>query len=475
MKDEICHRVTETQRKDTTFNAEIAEIAASAQQGRRGRPAEQAGATGREDGFANPRLSCASSRIRLHDLLPPLRGAASNFIGSFLFSVTLCLCGMFFFLLVAVSAQSPALKVEALESPAGASSSVPQMTAAGDRVVLSWVEREGATSTLKFSERTATGWSAPRVVIASEKLMVNSADVPSVRAMPEGFAAHWMMESGPDPEAYDLRVAWSADGKTWTTPVAPNRDKTMTQHGFATLFPTADGGTGVIWLDGRTTHGDEGDMQLRAAMFDKGHKSLSDSLIDSRVCECCATSVALGADGPIAAYRNRTTAEIRDIYVTRLSAGKWSMPARVHADNFKIEACPINGPAIAANGKDVVVAWFTAPNEMERSYVAFSHDGGRTFGKATRVEDEGTLGRMQVALTSDGAAVVGWVEFANEKSTFKVRRIDASGARGPSVAVAPMSGTRFPRMAVAKNEAVLAWTETEKDSSRVKTARIAIK
>jgi hypothetical protein len=30
-------------------------------------------------------------------------------------------------------------------------------------------------------------------------------------------------------------------------------------------------------------------------------------------------------------------------------------------------------------------------------------------------------------------------------------------------------------MVVAKNEAVLAWTESEKDSSRVKTARVAIK
>lgn len=376
----------------------------------------------------------------------------------------------------AAGAQAPAaLKVDAVDSPAGASSSVPQITVAGDRIVLSWVERAGTKSSLKFAERTATGWSSPMTVVTSETMMVNSADVPSVRAMPDGFAAHWMTESGPDPEAYDLRVAWSADGRTWTAPVAPNRDKTMTQHGFATLFPIADGGTGVIWLDGRTTHGDEGDMQLRSATFDKAHKSLSDTLIDSRVCECCPTSVALTADGPIAAYRNRTAAEIRDIYVTRLLAGKWSMPIRVRADNFKIEGCPVNGPAIAARGKDVAVAWFTAPNEKEQSLVAFSHDGGRTFGKAAKVEDSGTLGRMQVALAADGAAIVGWVEFANEKSTFRVRRIGADGTRSPSVAVAEVSGTRIPRLAVAKNEAVLAWTESEKDSSRVRTARIGLR
>lgn len=377
---------------------------------------------------------------------------------------------------VAAHAQAPAaLVVERLDSPAGAASAVPQMTVEGDRVVLSWVEREGKKSTLKFAARTASGWSAPLPVVASDRLMVNSADVPSVRAMPDGsLAAHWMQESGPDPEAYDLRLAWSADGKTWSAPVAPNHDKTVSQHGFATLFPVTGGGMGVIWLDGRTTHGDAGDMQLRAAMFDAAHTPLGETLVDSRVCECCPTGVALGADGPIAAYRNRTSAEVRDIFVTRLVTGRWSMPVPVHADNFKIDACPINGPAIAANGREVAVAWFTAPKEEERSYVAFSLDGGRTFGAPTRVEDAGTLGRMQVALAPDGAAIVGWVEFANEKSTFKVRRIAANGARGPSVAVAAMSGTRFPRLALAKGEITLAWTESVKDSSQVRTARIKL-
>ena len=34
--------------------------------------------------------------------------------------------------------------------------------------------------------------------------------------------------------------------------------------------------------------------------------------------------------------------------------------------------------------------------------------------------------------------------------------------------------SRFPRLALAKGEVVLAWTETEKESSRVKTARIRV-
>jgi len=373
-------------------------------------------------------------------------------------------------------AQTPAaLKVESLDSPAGANSSVPQMTTQGERVVLSWVEREGTKSALKFAERTAAGWSTPMTIVSSEHLMVNSADVPSVRAMPDGsFAAHWMQESGPDPEAYDLRVAWSADGKVWTSPVAPNRDKTMSQHGFATLFPIADGGTGVIWLDGRTTHGDEGDMQLRAAMFDKAHKSLSDSLIDSRVCECCPTSVALTADGPIAAYRNRTTTEIRDIYVTRLAAGKWSMPLVVHRDNFKIEACPINGPAIAASGNDVAVAWFTASAGDGRAFVAFSNDAGRTFGEPVRVDDAASSGHVGVELLSDGSAAVTWTERSDERAAVKVRRIQPNGNRSPSVRVADVSSAEYPRLSHGRGELLFTWSETENGYSHVRMARVAV-
>ena len=392
------------------------------------------------------------------------------------FSVSLCLCGLISLCLGAIAGAQPgALVVEPLTSPAGPDSSAPQFTVEGDRAVLSWVERSGTRSALKFSERSASGWSSPQVVVSSEHLMVNSADVPSVRALPDGtLAAHWMEENGPDPEAYDLKLAWSADGRSWSAPVTPHRDKTVTQHGFASLFPVTDGGLGLVWLDGRATHGDAGDMQLRAAIFDKTHKQLSDTVVDTRVCECCPTSVAVSADGPIAAYRNRSAGEIRDIYVTRLAAGRWTMPVAVHRDNFKIEACPVNGPALAARDRDVVVAWFTAPKDENRSFVAFSHDGGRTFTAPTRVDDVGSLGRVGVALLKNGSAIVGWVEFASQASQFKVRRVEPNGTRSPAVAVASLSGTRYPRLVLVRDEIVLAWTETEKESSRVRTARIRL-
>ena len=50
---------------------------------------------------------------------------------------------------------------------------------------------------------------------------------------------------------------------------------------MADLIPFDDR-DGIIWLDGRTTRGDAGDMQLRYATFDKTHKPLGETLVDRR-------------------------------------------------------------------------------------------------------------------------------------------------------------------------------------------------
>ena len=36
--------------------------------------------------------------------------------------------------------------------------------------------------------------------------------------------------------------------------------------------------------------------------------------------ECCPTTAAMTADGPIVAYRDRSPEEVPDIYITRLDA-----------------------------------------------------------------------------------------------------------------------------------------------------------
>jgi len=207
--------------------------------------------------------------------------------------------------------------VEPLTSPAATSTTEPQLARQGNRTILSWLELAGTHTTLKFAERTSTGWSEALAAASGEDFMVNSSDVPSVRPLSNGtIAAHWLQQDGPDPESYKLRLSWSKDGgRTWSAPLSPHRDRVQTQHGFASLFELPGAGLGVVWLDGRTIKPDApegvGNMALRAATFDAAGTPRGEVVVDSRVCECCQTASAATSEGIIVAYRNRSAAEIR--------------------------------------------------------------------------------------------------------------------------------------------------------------------
>jgi hypothetical protein len=373
-------------------------------------------------------------------------------------------------------------------APSGVNSAQPQMTVSPRGILLSWIERAGTRATLKFAERTPTGWSPATTVAAGDDWFVNWADVPSVLRLDDGtLAAHWLQKSGAETYAYDVRLAHSKDdGRTWSASFTPHHDGTKREHGFASLFQMPGAGLGLIWLDGRAmgsaeghdAHGaTEGAMSVRYGTFDRAWKQTNEMPVDLRVCECCPTTAAMTSEGPIVAYRNRTEDEIRDIYVSRMENGKWTDGKPVHDDHWKIAACPVNGPMLSARGRAVVLAWFTVKDDVGHAYAAFSSDAGRTFGAPIRLDETSALGRVDVALLPDGSALATWIEFANQKSSFSMRRVNASGRTSPITAVSAISGARasgYPRIAVHGDEAVFAWTENEAGQASIKTAALPL-
>jgi BNR repeat-like domain len=375
------------------------------------------------------------------------------------------------------------IPIERLESPAGPASAQPQLTASLRGIVLSWLENAGSDTRLRFAERTPIGWTEARTVASGSDFFANYADLPSVRRTANGeLVAHWLRRNSPQTSGYDIMIARSADGgRTWSPPFSPHHDGTKTQHGFASFFeqPGAGEPFGIVWLDGRLTTPSKdpdddavGEMTLRSARFDAAWQERAEQPIDLRVCDCCPTAAAATANGVVVAYRDRTTDEIRDIAVARFAGGAWSEPTTVHHDGWKIDGCPVNGPAVAANGRDVAVAWFSAPQDEGHAFVAFSRDEGRTFSAPVRVDEAGALGRVDVADAPDGSVVVSWIELADRKAAFKVRRVTREGGRSPAVVVADVSGNRntaYPRIAVHDRDVVFAWTGTD-DGLRVQTA-----
>jgi hypothetical protein len=356
--------------------------------------------------------------------------------------------------------------------PAGPGSREPNLTTLPDgRVLLSWLEPTDTTHlALRCAVYDERPWSGVSTVASGDSFFVNWADVPSVRPIGEHrLAAHWLSRGARGPNAHDVRVSQSEDGgHSWGTPVIPHRDGSATEHGFASL--AADSGRALaVWLDGRKTEGHDEDapgpspdMTLRAASVASDGSLHDEAELDARVCDCCPTAAVETDHGVLVAYRDRSAEEVRDIYVTRLEAGRWSKPHAVHADGWHIEGCPVNGPALAARGSHVAIAWYTAAADSPRVEVAFSDDAGDHFGRPTRVDDGDPIGRAGIALLADGSAVAVWLEASGHDALVRTRRISAAGTPAPAITVAKTSSGRAtgcPRVARSGGTIVFAWTE----------------
>ena len=367
------------------------------------------------------------------------------------------------------SSASWSVAVQPTPYPSGPNSSEPQLTSSNRGVILSWVERAGAMAQLKFAERTPSGWSQPTTVASGSNWFLSYADPPTVLRRPDGtLLASWLVSTNPIYEGSDLQVSYSQDnGKTWARPFTPHHDGTQQQHAFPSFFELPGNGLGVIWLDGRDTQPSDanpegGPMALRYAAYDAQWKRTAEGAVDLRACECCATSAAVTSDGVLVAFRDRTEKEMRDIAVVRLENGTWTDATRVHNDNWEVYACPVNGPALSARGRQAAVAWFTVKNDQGQAYAAFSGDAGRSWGAPIRLDDAASLGRVDVELLDDGSAAATWVEYANRRAQFRLRRVEPSGARSAAITVAGVQGSSasgFPRLARYGDELVFAWTE----------------
>lgn len=372
-----------------------------------------------------------------------------------------------------------------IDVPAGPLSGEPNLAVdQAGRVYLSWLERKPDSSVaLHLSVREDGNWSAPATVTARKDLFVNWADFPSVFVAPSGrVVMHWLQKKPGGRYSYDVIVRQSTDGgMTWSEPRTLHDDGVAAEHGFVSFFAADGDSVEAVWLDGRATAGGghdshdmpRGAMQLGNTRIGPDGGIAATTLIDDRICDCCQTSAAVTSRGAVVVYRDRSPDEIRDISILRRVNGTWTQPARVHADEWHIEGCPVNGPAVVADGERVAVAWFTGARDTARVNVAFSSDAGATFSTPVRVDDGKPAGRVDVEFDGAGRALVTWLERVGEDGAeVRIRAITSDGAVSPATVVASSAAARasgFPRMVRAGNEIVFAWTQPG-DTARVRMA-----
>ncbi len=391
-------------------------------------------------------------------------------------------------LLVSAILLSAALAASASEvpCPAKAPAAEPSLTHGADgRVYLSWIERTGQTASLKFAVWETDAWSEPRLVASGDDWFVNWADFPSLCALRDGtLAAHWLQKSSPGTYSYDVRMRLSRDGgQTWVDVGSPHRDGTHTEHGFVSIVAFDETRFGVVWLDGRAMVDETGAMSLRYTTLSRDGKFGDELLVDDRVCECCQTSAVAPANGAngangevVVVYRDRSETETRDISAAWIQGGQVQRRMTVNADGWMIEGCPVNGPALDRRGSAVVVAWPTSANDMPEVRARFLGAAGQPESAVIRIDEGGSIGRVDVAILDTGLALVSWVASGDGTAGICWRTVSRDGTRGPIHRLAATTTSRatgFPRVVADGRVAFFAWTDSARPP-RIRTARVVL-
>jgi hypothetical protein len=370
-------------------------------------------------------------------------------------------------------------------SPDAASSLMPNPAKIGSRlpflatlpsgeVAMSWIEpNQGSFRQLLFATLKGRQWSKPQSITAGDGLMLNWADFPSISASGRLRASHWLERGTPGDGSYYLKI-----GIKIGLEGGPAKEQWKTV--FSASAETADGYTGFLSfanfnnrLFAAFLHNKPSGTSLRMVQLQPDGKLLKEEVLDDDVCSCCQTSAAATENGPIVVYRDHEQGHLRDISVIRNEKGTWTKPVALHRDGWQINACPVNGPTIVADGNFVAVAWYTGAQGNPRVLMTTSNNSGRSFSPPVRVDGGKPVGRVSIAL-SDAAgkpepfAAITWLERLDDASAAVQARIWRNNVGLSKVlAVAKVPSGRlsgFPRIALTGNTLLIAWTE-----DRVKT------
>ncbi|MFT7516713.1 MAG: hypothetical protein ACI84O_000498 [Myxococcota bacterium] len=383
------------------------------------------------------------------------------------------------------SIRNPNVTVESLPQLAIADAMYPGMQRDQSGVLHLWYFREAdGVKRLEMRRLLDAEFTAPVLVSASDKMMVNWADTPRFASGKDGSGIiTWLESNG---HGYGVKFAFSREaGAAFTEPRWLHQDQVGAEHGFVSIVALGDGGFFGVWLQGGN-FGSNGEYQTSLmGVVINADGSLADKeiVLDALVCDCCDTDSAIFASGNVVVtYRDRNSEEHRDTYYVRgnpLQPDSFTAAMPVGAGGWKITTCPVNGPALDNSSRHAALAFFTDKEwTAPRLQIAQSKSSGKTFGLPLIVSAFGTLGRADVAYLPEGLASVAWLQEIDDEVWWVAKAIPRKGMAGPLSKIAQVSGARsagFISLAAGEDGVIAAYTDKGKLSfSSIKLKQAAV-
>lgn len=339
---------------------------------------------------------------------------------------------------------------------------------------------------LQHSDDFAKTLSAPVAVNrVAEKIYDEGENRPKIAFGPQGQIYVSWSQPLEKPYTGYVRFARSLDGgKHFSAPLVVNHDLAKITHRFDALAVAGNGDVVIAWIDGRDEVADKaaGKPYAGKAVYytwssDAGATFAPDRKLMDHSCECCRIALAKQPDGNIAAFfRGVYGEDVRDhAFAVLDTSGKPARPERATFSDWRIAACPHQGPGlaigsngvlhgvwyeashgpaiwygqldpghpsthvlkiggagashadVAVDGSNVWVAWNQVDAKGYRLMLRTSHDGGDSFDAPRAIAESVVAVNAPQLLVHAGRAYAAW----NTVAGFRLLALDGTKAVAP--------------------------------------------
>jgi hypothetical protein len=299
---------------------------------------------------------------------------------------------------------------------------------------------------------------------------------PGLAVGPGGEVYVTWSSTKPKPEgvlfASDLFLARSLDGgRTFEAPLRVNDDRPIS-HSFENLAVAPDGTVLVAWIDSRD--GARQTATYVARVAERGSRLDRVTRLDGgETCVCCRVSVAAGpGDAAAVLWRKVFAGDVRDMVLSRSGDGgrPFGVATAVHADGWKIAACPHRGGQVAADARGRLYAvWYTEGTTGRPDVLLATAPDGRRFGAPRRVHTAtGSVpDHARLAIDAGGRGIVVWEDSTAVRRRILLRSVGEGGrSLGPARALSTAIKAWAPDVVVVPGGFLVAWHEEQFPSTK---------
>lgn len=326
---------------------------------------------------------------------------------------------------------------------------------------------DGQYVVLQSSDDMGKTWSSPRrVQQQGEPVSADGENRPKIAFGRKGEIYITYTKPLAKPYTGEIRFVRSDDGgKSFAAPITVHANRDLITHRFESLIVDREGRVYVAWIDKR-------DMQaaiarkrkyagaaLYYAVSDDGGVSFKgDYKVADHSCECCRIALALNPQGiPMALWRHVFEPNARDHALAELRPdGKPGLLTRASFDDWRVDACPHQGPALAYADSGIRhQTWFNMKGEEGGVYYAAADASGK-LGMPLRLGSEQAM-HADIAVRGREVALA-WKQFDGKSTAILGRLSQDGGQTWADVELARTQGASDqPRLLASDSAIVLVW------------------